>query len=195
MPIRYVRGHPGELVHIDMKPLGRIPAGGGHRVLGRDGAPRRRAGLGYEVVHAAVDDASRLGFVQILPDRRGPTCAAFLLEAAAFFAEQGIRIERVMSDRDTSYRRSRAFKTAVRQLGIRHKMTRPYRPQTNGKVERFIQTLLREWAYVRAYQTNEERHAALPKWLHYYNHHRPHTALGGRPPAAMSVNNVCGNHS
>jgi transposase InsO family protein len=165
-----------------------------YAVLRREGLTRH-TGLGYEVVHAAIDDASRLGFVQILPDRRGPTCAAFLLEAATFFAEQGICVERVMTDRDSSYRRSRAFKTAVQNLGVGPKMTRPYRPQTNGKVERFIQTLLREWAYVRAYRTNEERHAALPKWLHYYNQHRPHTALGGRAPAAMSVNNVCGNHS
>jgi transposase InsO family protein len=196
VPIRYVRDHPGELVHIDTKALGRIPVGGGHRVLGRQRASGRHTGLGYEVVHAAIDDTSRVGFVQILPDRRGPTCAAFLLEAATFFAEQGIRVERVMTDCDSSYRRSRAFKTAVQDLGARHKMTRPYRPQTNGKVERFIQTLLREWAYGRAYRTNEERHDALPNWLHYYNHHRPHTALEGKPPvAAVSVNNVCGNHS
>lgn len=124
VPIRYVREHPGELLHVGMKPLGRIPAGGGHRVLGRETA-NRHTGLGYEVVHAAIDDASRLGFVQILSDRRGSTCAAFLVEAATFFAEQGIRIERVMTDRDVPYRRSRAFKTAVRDLGVRHKMTRP----------------------------------------------------------------------
>ncbi len=195
VPIRYVREHPGELLHVDMKPLGRVPLGGGHRVWGRRAAPNRHQGLGYEVIHVAVDDTSRLAFVQLLPDRRGPTVARFLLDAARFFAEQGIQIERVMTDRDVPYRRARAFKNAVQQLQVSHKMTRPYRPQTNGKAERFIQTLLREWAYARVYRSNEERQAALTKWLHYYNHHRPHTALGGRVPAMLSVNNVCGNYS
>lgn len=194
VPIRYVRDKPGELIHVDMKPLGRVPAGGGHRVLGKEVADRHQ-GVGYEVVHVAVDDASRLAFVQILPDRRGETAAQFMLDAASFFAQQGIHIERVMTDRDVTYRRARAFKTAVHRLRARHKMTRPYRPQTNGKAERFIKTLLHEWAYAQLYRSNEERHEALTKWLHYYNHHRPHTGLGGRVPAALSVNNVCGNHS
>lgn len=194
LPIRYVRDHPGELVHVDTKPLGRIPDGGGHRMVGREQAPRHR-GSGYEVVHVAVDDASRLAFAQLLPDERGPTAARFLLDAAAFFVEHGIRIERVMTDRHPTYRRARAFKQAMGQLEIRHKLTRAYRPQTNGKAERFIQTLLREWAYARLYRSTEERQEALPKWLHYYNHHRSHTALGGQVPAAVSVNNVCGNHT
>lgn len=194
VPVRYVRAHPGELIHVDMKPLGRIPAGGGHRVLGRERAARGR-GIGYEVVHVAIDDTSRLAFAQILPDNRGPTAARFLLDAAVFFAEHGIHIERVMTDGHFSYRLSQDFQGALLQLGARHKLTRRFRPQTNGKAERFIQTLLREWAYARLYRSNEERHEALPKWLHYYNHHRPHTALEGRPPAAGSVNNVCGNHT
>lgn len=193
VPIRYVRAHPGELIHLDMKSLGRIPAGGGHRLLGRAQA-RRGRGIGSEVVHVAIDDASRLAFVQVLPDDRGPTAAHFLLDAAAFFAAQGIHIERVMTDGHMSYRLSTFFRNAVQQLAVRHKLTRRYRPQTNGKAERFIQTLLREWAYARVYRSNEERLIVLPKWLHYYNHHRPHTALGGRSPAAVSVNNVCGHH-
>lgn len=193
VPIRYVRDHPGELVHVDTKPLGRIPAGGGHRILGREAAPRHR-GTGYEVVHVAVEDASRLAFVQLLPDERAPSVARFLLDTARFFAEQGFRIERVMTDRHPTYRRSRAVRQMMEELEIRHKLTRTYRPQTNGKAERFIQTLLREWAYVRLYRSDQERRDALPKWLHYYNHHRPHTALGGHVPASLSVNNVCGNH-
>jgi len=194
VPIRYVRDHPGELIHLDMKPLGRIPEGGGHRILGRVVAPSRKR-PGVDVLHVAVDDASRLAFVQVLPDDRAATTARFLVEAAAFFAAQGIRVERVMTDGHMSYRLAGAFRETLRALGARHKMTRRYRPQTNGKAERFIQTMLREWAYVRLYRSNEERLRALPKWLHYYNHHRPHAALGGRPPATLSVNNVCGNHS
>ena len=151
--------------------------------------------IGYEIVHVAVDDASRLVFAHILPDGRGTTAARFLLEAAAFFAEYGIRIQRVMTDQSPSYTRSLAFRTALRQLEARHKITRPYRPQTNGKAERFIRTLLHEWAYARVYESNQERHEAIAKWLHYYNYHRTHTALGGRPPASASVNNVCGNYS
>lgn len=194
VPIRYVRSHPGELLHVDMKPLGRIPKGGGHRVFGRGVVPQQH-GIGYQVVHVAIDDASRLAFAQLLPDGRGHTAARFLLDAAAFFAEQGIRVERVMTDRSPTYTKSRDFRDALHRLPARHKLTRPYRPQTNGKAERFIKTLLWEWAYVRLYQSNEERHGAFPKWLHYYNHHRPHTALGGRVPASIGVNNVCGNHN
>lgn len=193
VPIRYVREHPGELLHVDTKLLGRIPAGGGHWAFGRGIVPRQH-GIGYEVVHVAVDDASRLAFAQLLSEDRGVTAARFLVDAATFFAEHGIHIQRVMTDRSSSYR-SLAFTAALKEFGIRHKLTRPYHPQTNGKAERFIQTLLREWAYVRLYQSTEERHAALAKWLHYYNHHRPHTALGGRVPVSASVNNVCGNHT
>lgn len=193
IPIRYVRDHPGELLHVDMKPLARVPRGGGHRIRGRSPSTKHRGG-GYEVIHVAVDDASRLAFVQVLPDRRGPTAARFLVAAATFFADQGIRIERVMTDRDASYTASRAFHDVVSTLQLRHKITRPYRPQTNGKAERFIRTLLAEWAYAKLYRSNQERRRALPKWLHHYNHHRPHTALRGQPPAA-TVNNVCRHYN
>lgn len=193
VPIRYVRDHPGELLHVDMKPLARVPAGGGHRVHGRTATSRHRGG-GFEVIHVAVDDASRLAFAQVLPDGRGATAARFLLEAAAFFADQGIRIERVMTDRAYSYTNSRAFRHTLANLHARHKITKPYRPQTNGKAERFIQTLLAEWAYAKLYRSNQERRQAFPKWLHHYNYHRPHTALRGQSPAA-TVNNVCGNYS
>jgi transposase InsO family protein len=195
VPIRYVRDHPGELLHLDMKPLGRIPPGGGHRVLGRETAPNRHRGLGYEIIHVAVDDASRFAFAQILADGLAETAARFLLAATAFFADQGIHVERIMTDRAFSYARAHAFRDTVRELQLRHKIIRPYRPQTNGKAERFIQTMLREWAYARVYRSNEERQEAFAKWLHYYNHHRPHTALGGHPPAAVSVNNVCRQHT
>lgn len=181
--IRYVREHPGELVHLDMKALGRIPDGGGHRIHGRARAARGR-GIGYEILHVAVDDASRLAFVQLLPDDHGVTAARFLLDAAAFFAEHGIHIQRVMTDRAFSYTISRAFREAIHALPARHKITRPYRPQTNGKAERFIRTLLAEWAYAQLYRSNEERRQALPNWLQYYNHSRPHTALGGLSPHA-----------
>lgn len=139
-----------------MKPRARVPKGGGHRILGRSSATKHR-GAGYEVVHVAIDDASRLAFAQIRPDGRGPTAARFLLDAVAFFAEQGIRIERVMTDRGYNYTISRTFHPVVRHLRIRHKITRPYRPQTNGKAERFVQTLRREWAYARLYVSDQER--------------------------------------
>lgn len=194
VPVRYVRDHPGELLHLDMKALARVPDGGGHRILGRVPGPRRR-GAGYEVIHVAIDDSSRLAFAQIRPDGRALTVVQFLTAAVGFFAEHGIRIERVMTDRGWSYTRSPGFRATARRWRIRHKITRPYRPQTNGKAERFVQTLLREWAYARLYRSNQERRTAFPKWMHYYNHHRPHTALKGRVPAVVSVNNVCGNHS
>src|SRR5438552_7978160 len=193
IPIRYVRDHPGELIHVDMKPLARVPEGGGHRVHGRTSLTKHRGG-GYEVVHVAVDDASRLAFVQVLPDRRGRTAARFLVDAAAFFAEQGVRVERVMTDRAYSYIASRAFRETIASLQVRHKVIRPYRPQTNGKAERFIQTLLAECAYAKLYRSNQERRRALPKWLHHYNYHRPHTALRGQPPVA-TVNNVCKHYN
>lgn len=193
VPVRYVRDHPGELLHVDTKPLARVPKGGGHRLRGRSAATRPRGG-GYDVIHVAVDDASRLAFAQILPDGRGPTAAQFLLAAAAFFAEHGIRVQRVMTDRSPSYTKAHAFRLALQRRQIRHKVTRPYHPQTNGKAERFIQTLLAEWAYARLYRSNQERLSAFPKWLTHYNHHRPHTALGGLSPIAASVNNVSGKH-
>lgn len=133
VPIRYVREHPGELVHVDMKPLARVPAGGGHRLLGRSPATKHR-GTGFEVVHVAIDDASRLAFAQLLPDAGGAAAARFLLEPAAFFAAQGVRIQRVMTDRAMAYRLSREFRAATQTLRVRHKITRPYRPQTTDEI-------------------------------------------------------------
>ena len=191
--IRYERDRPGELVHLDVKKLGRIPDGGGHRVHGRAAAPRGR-GLGYDYLHVAVDDHSRLAFVQVYPDERAPSCAAFLADAVTFFAAQGVIIERVLTDNARAYTDGRAFRVALTALGIQHRRTRPYRPQTNGKAERFNRTLQDEWAYDQPYATNTARLASLPDWLHRYNYHRPHTAIGGRPPASR-VNNLCGNYT
>ena len=192
VPIRYVRERPGELLHIDVKKLGRIPDGGGHRFRGRgNGTPKSRAG--YDHVHQAIDDMSRVAYVDVLSDERGPTCARFLREAAAWFARQGVRIERVMTDNALNYTRSRDFRAALTDLGARHKRTRFRRPQTNGKSERFNRTLLDEWAYVRPYDSNNHRLLALPDFVNRYNH-RPHSALRGLTPMAALVNNVSGNH-
>jgi transposase InsO family protein len=191
---RYERDRPGELVHVDVKKLGRIPTGGGHRVLGRGGGTPDHTGLGYDFIHACIDDHSRLAYAEIHGDERGETCAAFLLRAGAFFAAHGVRVERVLTDNAKSYRLSRAFQAAVHQLGASQRFTRPYRPQTNGKAERFNRTLLEEWAYARPYTSNDQRTALLPTWLHMYNHHRSHTALGGRSPVER-VNNLPGNYT
>ena len=180
VPVRYVRDHPGELLHIDVKKLGRIPDGGGHRFLGRDGTPRSRAG--YDLVHSAIDDHSRVAYSEVHPDERGVTCAGFLLRAAAWFASHGVRIERVMTDNARNYVSSSVFQGALDDIGAVHRRTRAYRPQTNGKAERFNGTLLREWAYVRMYASNAERLAALPGFIDHYNHDRAHSALGGRTP-------------
>jgi transposase InsO family protein len=191
--IRYVRDRPGELLHLDVKRLGRIPAGGGHRVHGRTtDTPRSR--LGYECLHVAIDDHSRVAFAQLHPNAQGPTCARFFTEAAAYFAAHGVRIERVLTDNARAYTVDRTFQAALAAAGARHKRTQPYRPQTNGKAERFIQTALNEWAYRRLYVTNDQRHATLARWLTAYNHHRPHTALQGRAPLAVLVNHVGGNY-
>jgi transposase InsO family protein len=180
--IRYERERPGELLHVDVKKQGKIPLGGGHRVHGRGYRPGRLRGIGYDYLHVAVDDHSRVAFVQVHPDEKGTTAARFLLDAAAFFAEYGVKIERVMTDRHLSYMNSRDFQKAVVAIGARHTPTRKYRPQTNGKAERFIQSLKREWAYRRSYTSNSARLRALPVWVAFYNRRRPHTALGGRPP-------------
>lgn len=195
IPIRYVRERPGELLHLDVKKLGRIPAGGGHRFLGRGQTPKshHKSEIGYDFLHVAVDDASRLAYVEVHPDERDSTAAAFLVAAATHFADRGIRIERVLTDQGTGYR-SRRFAENLRQIGAAHRWTRPYRPQTNGKAERFIKTLIEEWAYARFYASNQARLAALPRWLHFYNCRRPHTALKGQTPWATVVNNLGGNH-
>lgn len=191
---RYERERPGELVHIDVKKLGRIPAGGGHRILGREGRPGwRKAGVGYEFIHACVDDHSRLAYAEIHDDQGAATATAFLQRALGFLKEYGVAVERVLTDNGACYR-SRRFQEAAAELGASRRFTRPYRPQTNGKVERFNRTLLEEWAYVRPYSSNEARAGLLPVWLHQYNHHRSHTALGGRPPVAR-VNNLPGNYT
>jgi transposase InsO family protein len=191
--VRYQRQRPGELVHIDVKKQGRIPDGGGHRVLGRAGGHRdRRHGVGYDLLHVAVDDRSRLAYLEVHPDERSPTAVGFTGRALAWFAGLGVTVERVMTDNGSCYR-SGAFGQLLASAGIVHQRTRPYRPCTNGKVERFHQTLDREWAYAAVYTSNQARLAALPGWLHSYNHHRPHTALCGRSPINI-LNNVPGNH-
>jgi transposase InsO family protein len=193
-PVRYVACHPGALLHVDHKKLGRVPPGGGHRVLGRAAAPHHgHSNAGYEHLEVFVDDASRRAVVVPVPDERGVSAARALEMAAAEFAAAGIRIERVLTDNGASYR-SHQFGAAVVALGARHKRTRPFRPQTNGKAERFIQTLLHEWAYVRPYRSNAARLSALSRWVAFYNQRRPHTALGGLTPQA-AVNNVFEHHS
>lgn len=181
--VRYERERPGELVHVDVKKLGRIPEGGGWRVRGRHNRPERLRGQGFEYVHSAVDDASRLAYSEIHSDERGATCAGFLARAAEFFSATGIgRIERVMTDNAFAYRNSLAFIDAVAALGARQVFIRPHCPWQNGKVERFNRTLLAEWAYARPFTSNQERTQALQDWLGYYNTERRHSALGGLPP-------------
>ena len=192
--VRYQRERPGELVHIDVKKLGRIPDGGGHRVHGRAKGARGR-GIGYDYIHSAVDDRSRVAFSQILDDETATTAARFLVEAAGFFAEHGVRIQRVLTDNAKAYASSVVFAETAAGLGIRRKRTRRYRPQTNGRVERLHKTLLDEWAYGRLYRSNTERRRAFTRWLRSYNHRRPHTALDGLTPMAALVNNLGGNHS
>ena len=194
-PVRYEACHPGALVHQDHKKLGRIPEGGGWHALGRSTETRRRqAGNGYDHLEVVIDDASRYAVVVPVPDESGASAALALEAAAAEFARLGIRIERVLTDNGLAYVRSTAYREALGGLGARHKRTRLYRPQTNGKAERLIQTLLNEWAYGRAYATNRERADALPVFVDFYNRRRPHTALGGRSPLD-AVNNVSGDHS
>ena len=194
---RYERARPGELIHVDVKKLGRLRDGGGWRAHGRDSAQHSRsrteqlAGrrVGYEYVHCAIDDHTRLAYAEIHPDETAATCAAFLRSAAAWFATAGIdRIERVMTDNAMAYRRSHAWRHARAELGAQPRFTRSYRPQTNGKAERVNRTLADEWAYQRPFTSSADRAAALPGWLHTYNHHRNHTALGGRPPITRVTN-------
>jgi transposase InsO family protein len=192
---RYERHRPGELIHVDVNTLGRIPDGGGHKVLGRQAGRTRRSSMGFDYIHSAVDDHSRLAYSEIHPDEKASTCAAFLRRAAAFFTAAGIdRIERVLTDNAWPYRKSFAWRQALADLGATGKLTRAYRPQTNGKVERFNRTLLDEWAYLRPYTSNAERTTALADFLHTYNHHRCHTALGGHPPISRA-NNAPGQYS
>jgi transposase InsO family protein len=196
---RYERQRPGELIHVDVKKLGRLRDGGGWRALGRDSqahrAHRNAPRVGYDYVHCAIDDHTRLAYAEIHPDETTATCAAFLLRAADHFTAHGIsRIEQVMTDNALAYRRGRAWHDALDTLNANAVFTRRYRPQTNGKAERFNRTLLDEWAYARPFTSNTDRAAALPTWLHTYNHHRSHTALGGQPPISR-VNNAAGHYS
>ncbi|WP_411760956.1 IS481 family transposase [Streptomyces tunisiensis] len=184
---RYERDRPGELVHVDIKKLGNIPDGGGHKVLGRQAGRRTRAGTGYSYLHTAVDDHSRLAYSEIHTDEKKETATGFWTRAQAFFTQAGITVERVLTDNGSCYR-SRDWRDLLTAAGIAHKRTRPYRPQTNGKVERFNRTLLDEWAYARPYRSETERREAFPGWLHTYNHHRGHTALKGQPPASRVPN-------
>ncbi|MFI8345744.1 IS481 family transposase, partial [Streptomyces sp. NPDC085639] len=200
---RYERARPGELVHVDIKKLGRIPDGGGHKVMDRrtamdnkiattDARKSSKPVIGYSYVHSAVDDHSRLAYSEVLTDERKETAAGFWQRANAFFAAHGITVERVLTDNGSCYK-SKLFTQTLTTAGISHKRTRPYRPQTNGKVERFNRTLLDEWAYQRPYLSNDERTEALADFLHTYNHHRCHTALDGKPPISR-VNNAAGQY-
>jgi transposase InsO family protein len=186
---RYERKRAGELVHVDVKKLGRISKrGAGHRVTGNRRSqfrvgPQRLGATGWEFVHVCVDDATRLAYAELLPDELGATAAGFLRRAVAWFASMGVTVERVLSDNGACYR-SRRHTQACHQLGLRHLFTRPYRPRTNGKAERFIQTLTRRWAHGAIYGSSTERAAALPGWLTHYNFTRRHGSLGHRPPAA-----------
>lgn len=190
---RYERDQPGDLIHVDVKKLGRVPPGGGWRIHGRTGR-NGHTGLGFDYIHAAVDDHSRLAYAEICSDERGPTAAAFWNRATAFFAAHGIVAQRVLTDNAYAYRKSIAFRTAVLEGGAVQRFIRPHRPQTNGKVERFNRTLLEEWAYVRPYTSNAIRAHALTSWLHIYNHHRAHTSLGQLPPISR-LNNVSGHYT
>jgi transposase InsO family protein len=202
---RYERTRPGELVHVDVKKLGAIRLGGGWRAHGRgswqDTRVRREqdAGrrVGYDYVHCAIDDHTRLAYAEIHPDEKGDTCAAFLRRAAAWFATHGItHIERVMTDNAFAYRRSTAWRQALDAIGAQARFTRAYRPQTNGKAERFNRTLLEEWAYRQVFDSSAQRGAVLPEFLHTYNHHRTHTALGGKPPISrIPVNDLTGHYT
>lgn len=193
LPVRrYEVCHPGALVHQDHKKLGRIPDGGGHRMLGRATAPHsHRSGLGYDHFEVIVDDRSRRSIVVHVPDETAASAALALETALAVFAAEGIEVERVLTDNGWAYR-SAAYRAVLGER--RHSRTRPYRPQTNGKAERFIGTLIREWAYARPYRSNAERLATLPVFVDFYNQRRPHTALGGLSPSAV-VNNVRGDHT
>jgi transposase InsO family protein len=186
--VRYERAAPGELLHLDTKKLGRID-GVGHRITGNRRNTKR--GIGWDMVHLAIDDHSRVSFALIKTDERGHSCAQFLRQAVAYYASLGVRIDRVMTDNGCGYV-SKAFRGTCAELGVRHLRTRPYTPKTNGKAERFVQTSLREWAYARPYASSTQREAALQPFLHRYNWHRPHCALNRRPPMSRipAMNNL-----
>ncbi|MCX6480847.1 MAG: IS481 family transposase [Mycobacterium sp.] len=205
---RYEHPYPGSLIHVDVTKFGNIPDGGGWRYVGRTQgrhnaeATARRTGergkryrplIGTAYVHTVIDDHSRLAYAEICTDERAATAIGVLQRAVAWFADHGVSVERVLSDNGSAYK-SYAWRDACAELGITPKRTRPYRPQTNGKIERFHRTLADGWAYARFYESTEQRNTALPTWLHFYNHHRAHSAIGGRPPITR-LNNVPGHHS
>jgi transposase InsO family protein len=196
--IRYEREQPGELIHIDIKKLGRID-GVGHRITGdRTGQSNRRAagrGLGWEYLHVAIDDRSRLAYTQLLASERKEDATAFLQSSLAWFNRHGVTVQRVMTDNGSAYK-SRLFAAACQAQAVVHKRTRPYTPKTNGKAERFIQSSIREWAYATPFNSSAQRHAAMHPWLHNYNTNRPHAALGGKPPITrLNGNNLLGSDS
>jgi transposase InsO family protein len=201
---RYERARPGELIHIDIKKLGRIAGGAGHRMTGRrrdtgrrtDREGVRRLQVGWEFVHIAIDDCTRLAYAEVLPDEKATTAIAFLRRALVFYRRHGIPVERLLTDNGSAYR-STIHAIACRALGIRHLRTRPHRPQTNGKAERFIRTMLAGWAYGALYRTSSERTAALDGWLWHYNNRRRHSALGHQPPIARlnERNNLLGTYT
>jgi transposase InsO family protein/transposase len=199
--VRYERARPGELIHIDVKKLGRIHGGAGKRITGikrnpgryrTDAHVRERKAIGWDFVHIAIDDATRLAYAEVLADEKATTAIAFLRRAVAFFERHGIDVERLLTDNGSPYRSS-VHAIACRALGIRHLRTRPYRPQTNGKAERFIRTMLGGWAYGAIYASSTERTAALDGWLWHYNHRRRHSALGHQPPITR-LNNLLGTY-
>jgi transposase InsO family protein len=193
---RYERATPGELIHIDIKKLGRFERVG-HRITGNRVGQSNSRGVGWEFVHVGLDDASRIAFAKVLPDERKESAVAFLQAALAYYASLGVSVLRVMTDNGSCYR-SRAFARACRRLELEHIRTRPYTPRTNGKAERFIQSALREWAYAQAYPTSAHRTAALPTWLHRYNWHRPHGGIKSQTPIsrlALSEDNLLRLHS
>ncbi len=198
---RYERERPGELIHIDVKKLGRIKGGAGHRMTGRahytprltDRAGRRRGTAGWDYVHIAIDDCTRLAYAEVLPDEKATTAIAFLTRAVAFYRRHGITVERLLTDNGSAYRAA-IHALACKALGIRHLRTRPRRPQTNGKAERFIRTMLGGWAYGALYGTNRERTAALDGWLYTYNHHRRHRSIGRQAPITR-LNNLARSYN
>ena len=193
---RYEREHPGELIHIDIKKLGKFKRIG-HRISGDRTGPNKSRGVGWEFVHVCIDDASRIAFSRVMKDERKASAVAFLKATVTYYASLGVTIERVMTDNGSCYR-SKAFARACKKLGLKHLRTKPYTPKTNGKAERFIQTSLREWAYARAYNTSNERAAELPKWLHRYNWHRPHGGIKSQTPISrlgLTGNNLLRLHN
>jgi transposase InsO family protein len=190
---RYEWPCPGDLLHMDVSRYARFNAPGRHRLTGIQARPHalKKAKVGYEYLHAIVDDHSRLAYAELHPDERAATVTTFLERALAFFHEHGIAARRLMTDNAWQYIYNRSLRQLLQAHGIRHLTTQPYRPQTNGKVERFHQTMAREWAYGLVYRSHGERAEALPHWLNHYNQHRPHSSLGGQPPTSR-VHNVCG---